>query len=37
MRRLFTIDVTDYDDDFKVFGRASARALIRNENYRGEK
>ena len=28
MRRLFTIDLKDYGDDFKVFRRPSARAII---------
>ncbi len=32
MRRLFTIDIKDYDDDFKVFRRPSARAIIRRED-----
>jgi ADP-ribose pyrophosphatase len=31
MRRLFTIDLKDYGDDFKVFRRPSARAIIRRE------
>ena len=31
MRRLFTIDLKDYGDDFKVYRRPSARAIIQRE------
>ena len=31
MRRLFTIDLKDYREDFRVFRRPSARAIIRRE------
>ncbi len=31
MRRLFTIDLKDYREDFRVFRRPSARAIIRGE------
>ena len=31
MRRLFTMDLKDYGDDFKVFRRPSARAIIQRE------
>ena len=31
MRRLFTIDLKDYREDFRIFRRPSARAIIRRE------
>ena len=31
MRRLFTIDLKDYGEDFRVFRRPSARAIIRRD------
>lgn len=31
MRRLFTIDLKDYGEDFKIYRRPSARAVIRRD------